>query len=558
MSDKSEEERLPPPAAVFSDFIGKPKKSSSEVQQPKRVQKEIVVPATVKSQRELVQRLKQASLKRVDFVPYYRPSDDWMGSSSGEGDRPTLQDLAALMMLRVGCVWFATNEMAGDAVRNWHQFCDPDKPDKPVKDDKIKGILDFAVKTDLKNSVHQWLRWERGMGTAFQVKYWTNKDKDVMSEPPPNRPPRKFRAFSPRFMTPINLNKSNELDYQQDVWKFSGGVFAKFSIHQDRVDVLSTRPEEGNWRGLSICEPVWISLMGYFQNFIYIVKAFRKWGEQIPVLHSGDSLPEPDEIDDLMDLMDQFEMNWKWAVGKDDKLEIIQTQIGKGIGEAMEQFKEDISSAWRIPLNQLFGRSVGGGLQGAGALVSKEDYLQQVSNIQMSLNDDLLRIYRDAGFEVDQWDIMWNMAVKKTDEQRLKEEGMTTQNKILEEQLKNQKIQRKILELQYEQMQWQSLMGEEGRPGEEEGEEGETKYESEEPEKEETQSKLSDFKKAMSMTYDECMKQRTTQIKANHPELTDEVINEMAKERCRRRSANYDFWRSIHIENKIVFPYGGK
>ncbi len=199
-------------------------------------------------------------------------------------------------------------------------------------------------------------------------------------------------------------------------------------------------------------------------------------------------------------------------------MEFIQTQIGKGIGEAMEQYKEDISSAWRIPLNQMFGRSVGGGLQGAGALVSKEDYLQNVSNIEMSISDNLKKIYTDAGFEVEQWDLYWNMAVKKTDEQLLKEEGMTTQNLILKETLKGQKLQNKLLKMQVEQAQWQGIMPEqEGEEGQEEspGSPEETEqYESGEP-TEEAEPKLTDFQK-------------------------------------KRRKA---YWNSIRIDNHITFPY---
>jgi len=513
----NESDKLPPPSAVFSDFIAKGK----SVKAPKSKQREVINPSSPSPRRQLVNALKVKSIAKTDFAPYYKPSENFYGSASGEDQRPSLADLAAIGQVRMGCVWMATAEIAGDVVRNWHSFVDPDRPDKPIKDDATKAIFKFVVKTDLKNASHQWVRWERLFGTSFLVKYWTNKDKDTMHEPAPFKPPRKFRAFSPRFMTPINLNSSNELNYQEELWKFSGGIFAKFAIHQDRVDVLTTRPEEGNWRGLSLCEPVWIPLMGYFNNFIYIVKAYRRWGDQVPVMHSGDTIPDAEEIDDILDLMDQFEANMKWAVGKDDKIEFIQTKIGSGIKESMEMFKEELSCCWRIPLNQMFGRSVGGGLQRAGALVSKEDKLQNDSNIQMSITDNIKKIYTDAGFEVEQWDLLWNMAVKKTDEQLAKEEGMQTQNKILAEQLKSQKLQNKLLAMQVEQAQWQGIMPEEeGAPGEGgesspgETEEGESQ-ESDEP-REETDSKLTDMQK-------------------------------------KRRKG---FWNSIHIENHIQFPYG--
>ncbi len=187
----------------------------------------------------------------------------------------------------------------------------------------------------------------------------------------------------------------------------------------------------------------------------------------------------------------------------------------------MEQYKEELSSAWRIPLNQLFGRSVGGGLAGAGALVSKEDYLQEVSNKQMAMSDNLMKIYTEAGFDVESYDILWNLAVKKTDEQRMREEGMETQNKILEEQWRQAKIQTQMLKLQLEAARWQGIMPEGGGEPGEEGEGGEGGEGEGEGGAEEEQMEV--------------------------PELTD----------LQKRKASA-FWKSIHIENHITFPYGDK
>jgi len=463
-------------------------------------------------------------VKRTDFVPYYKPSDDIYGSATGQDERPALEDLASVCNTRLGVAWMGTNGVAGDAIRNWHMFVDPDSQ-KEIKNDTTKAVYQWAVKTDLKNQVQQWLRWTLGMGTGWLVKYWTKNDLQNMQQAPNlSIPPRRFRAFSPRYMSPINLDKSNELNYQEDVWRFSGGeINQAYNIHQDRVEVLTLYPEEGHWRGLSVTEPVWMPLMGYFQNFIYITKGLRRWGDAVPAMFTGEGLPQPGEVTSVLDLMDEYQMNYKWALGKDDRLEFIQTKIGNGINEVMEQYKEEISSAWRIPLNQLFGRSVGGGLAGAGALVSKEDYLQEISNKQMACSDNLLKIYTEAGFEVDSYDILWNLAIKKTDEQRMREEGMEKQNKILDEQWKQAKIQTQMLKLQLKAARWQSLQPE-GMGGEEGGEEGG------EVEGEEAVEEGGEEEEPMEV-----------------PELSD-----LEKQRRHR------FWKSIHIENYINFPYGDK
>ena len=453
---------------------------------------------------------------KSDFVPYYKPSDDIYGSATGLDERPSVEDLAAICNTRMGCVWNATAGMSGDATRNWHKFAEPDSL-KEKKNDDTKAALKYAVKTDLKNQSQQWLRYALGMGTGFLIKYWTANDIKHMEEPPNlNKPPKKFRAFSPRYMQPVNLDKSNELNFQEDVWKFSGGVVnSSYAIHQDRIEVLTLYPEEGHWRGLSLVEPVWIPLMGYFQGFIYLTKALRNWGDTVPVMFSGEGLPKDTEITSILDLMDEYQMNYKWALGKDDRLEFVQTKIGAGIKEVFETYKEELSSAWRIPLNQLFGRSDGGGLAGAGALVTKEDYLQEVSNKEMAMSDNLMKVYSEAGFKVDMYDILWNIAIKKTDEQRYKEEGMETQNKILTEQWRQAKLQTAMLKLQVEAARWQGIMpeGEEG-----EGEEGSPGENSEK-------------------------KESSDEDSFEVPELSDMTGPQKA------RAAEY--WKSIHVENQI-------
>ncbi|KKM86411.1 hypothetical protein LCGC14_1279230, partial [marine sediment metagenome] len=345
-------EKIPPPSAVFTMDM---QKSTQVASAPKSTAREVRTPSGVRLDgiaNSLVKALEHRKFtRRTDFVPYYKPSDDIYGSSSGIDERPSLEDLSAIANTRVGCVFNATNGVSGDAMRNWHVFVDPDSQ-KEVRNKATKGALRFASTSDLKNASQQWLRYGLGFGTAWLIKYWGIKNEIDHMEEEPNlgKPPKKFRAFSPRYMSPVNIDKSNELNYQEDVWIFSGGEAKyKYNIHQDRVDVLTLTPEEGSWRGLAITEPVWIPLMGYFNNFIYLTKGIRHWGDAVPAMFTGNGLPEADEVQSMLDLMDEYQMNYKWALGKDDKLEFIQTKIGSGLKEAFEMYKEELSSCWRIP-----------------------------------------------------------------------------------------------------------------------------------------------------------------------------------------------------------------
>ncbi len=398
---------------------------------------------------------RRAPRPSLDFVPYYKFTDNIFGYATGLDERPSLQELSAIMNSRLGLAWAATAEVAGDAIRNGFIFVEK----KSRKEVEKEEIFEYIKNTDLMNQLTHAVRDDRGFGLSFIIKYWSKDDRKEMDQEPPNRPPLKYRTHNPLLMTPINLGSTNELDYNKDVWNFSGGLFNRYNIHRDRIHVLCLRPVVGHWRGRSVFEPIWTSLHGYFQCLIYLVRGFRNWGDSVPAFFSGDSMPQAHEVDAILDILDKFEMNRKFALGKDDRLEFKQTKIGQGITELFEQYKEDICSGLRIPLNQLFGRSVGGGLAGAGALVSKEDYLQMIGNVQMSITDDILQILTDAGFDMTGLDLEWELAVKKTDQQKLLEEGMELQNDILKEQLKQQKYQNKMLKMQVQMQETRIKLG---------------------------------------------------------------------------------------------------
>jgi len=67
-------------------------------------------------------------------------------------------------------------------------------------------------------------------------------------------------------------------------------------------------------------------------------------------------------------------------LGKDDKLEFPTTNIGDGIYNLAELFKEDISAGTRIPLNELFGRTESGGISGTGNLTAERKIYQPIRN----------------------------------------------------------------------------------------------------------------------------------------------------------------------------------
>ena len=128
-------------------------------------------------------------------------------------------------------------------------------------------------------------------------------------------------------------------------------------------------------------------------------------------------------------------------------------KLGSGIESYMNFLKQDISSAWIIPINQLFGLSVGGGLDGAGALVSKEDYLSScISTLQANMTRDLMYIFRDVcGFpNLEGITLRWNLDLHKTQEQRYKEQMMKIQIDQMEISTKQMKLGYKLMEVQTE------------------------------------------------------------------------------------------------------------
>lgn len=386
---------------------------------------------------------------RDDFANFYGATEDIMASSgSGElGDSASLSELDFLSSKRIGVGNNITQGFSEDALFNWF---DPKKIDSKNIIAKVPGFKKWVVDTDLKNQSIAWNTDKRKFGIAFLVKFWTSNDVDSgrISQPAPNKPPRRFQVISPLYLAPTNTFDTRMLDYDEEVWEFHGGNIRVSSIHKSRVEVLRGPPQTGSYRGLSVIEPIYLSLICYYNILINITRAVSKWGTVVPVMKSGTGTPTVDEYTEFLALMTEFVMNNFFMLGKDDQLEFNNTGIGAGIHEMAEVFKEDISSGSRIPLNELFGRTEAGGISGSGALTAERKYLNLFSNEQTKISDDFLRIFNQAGFDFEGKDLKWNLSLQKTSEQQLLEESMELQNEMMKQQLKMQKQENSMMKMQ--------------------------------------------------------------------------------------------------------------
>jgi uncharacterized protein (UPF0335 family) len=262
------------------------------------------------------------------------------------------------------------------------------------------------------------------------------------------------------------------LDYEQEEWEFTGGLINSQTIHRDRINVLTTRPVAGSWRGISVFEPIWLSLMCYFQAIIFLTKGIAKWGNAVPILKMGNSEVDDTAFENWLDLMIEYQANYFYLIGKDDELDFKNAKLGQGMSEYIEFLKEDISSGLGIPLNFLFGRSVSGGIGGEGALTAERNYMQTIANVQKQISDDVVAVVKSCGFDVEGLRPSWNLALQKTSEQEIREQMMQTQLEILKEQLEQMRNQTEIQEQQKVQLQQNQAMLESlGTPSKVEGEE---------------------------------------------------------------------------------------
>jgi hypothetical protein len=278
------------------------------------------------------------------------------------------------------------------------------------------------------------------------MKYFTESDRENedFSEPvKEGKRPIGFQAFPCTIMAPIDVYNGKWLDTNPQKWELQGGIYKTGKIHPSRVHVFMSRRTPNRWRGLSVFEPIWIPLMSYFQAQIYMLRAFAELGNVIPMW----LIDSPNDINDLWtdrsNLLDEMKMNGKFIGIKGDEFVFANTKIGQGLNELMEIWKEDIAAGSNLPVPIIWGRVTAAGLSGAAYLMAERYYWNEIANIQSSFSDDVIRIIRDAGFKSidNKKRIDWNLAITKTDQQRLLDEGMQIQNEILKEELIQRRLQ---------------------------------------------------------------------------------------------------------------------
>lgn len=380
--------------------------------------------------------------KRIfdDFsYSFYSPTQDpFTESSSGNfSSRPSWKELQTFSESRVGVGYRATWVVAHDAIRNKFRFTDLDgntvhRPE----------ISEWLKRSDFFNQFATLLGYERVYGIGFMISFYKGETaKDLYKAPPRGQRPTKFKVLSPLYMSPLEQYSPERLDWDVDTWTFRGGITNSVEIHTDRVYVLSTRPSQSSWYGVPVLEPIWTSLMAYYNCIIFLTKGIAKWGNLVPVLKMGSRLPSANEVSRYIDMINEMEMNGTFILPDAAELRFETTNIGAGINEIMQVIKEDISSGLQIPLNQLFGLSQSGGIGGEGALTSERNYMNLLGNIQGSVSDDVLNIIERALFDTDGLKIDWNLALQKTTEQRLREENLRLQNEMLRKQIERMDIE---------------------------------------------------------------------------------------------------------------------
>jgi len=412
-----------------------------------------------------------------DFASFYTPIDDFYGTPGG-GDtvydqgRVPVSHLMMLCAYRLGVAYRGCNSVANDVFRNRFTFVNYDDNETVVE---RPDILKWMRKTFFWSHMVDVLDFERRTGLGHLVSYWDfeskgkNVNSTVMSNKAPAKRPDSFQAFSCYYMTPNNIYDfdSVKLDYDKNKWDFTGGVLSQSNIHHSRVYPLETRRVEGGLRGIGIPELCWVPLICYLNTAYYILRSLSQLGVLTVGASVATEFPSPELVGKYLDVFDEMRANHAYVFGKgtEFKLENAASKIGEGISSYLEFLKEDISSAWIIPKNQLFGRSEGGGLDGAGALVSKEDYLaSNLSTLQLNLTDDILYILQEhchfTGME--ELNIRWNLDLHKTEQQRLTEKLMREQLAQAEIQTDMVKLQSKMMKIQHEQakLQWEQFQKE--------------------------------------------------------------------------------------------------
>ena len=400
---------------------------------------------------------------------FYTPADNMYGTPSG-GDtwydygRVPVSHLEILASKRIGVLFAACNRPATDILDNGYDFVKVSDPEgKPVDNDNIKVIRSWERKVKFHRKLMEIVDFDARTGLSFLMvqkylkegqgqKYWSIKA--------PNTKPESFVTFSAYYMTPNNVYQPNHLDYDKQKWNFTGGLHAASNFHHSRVYVYEGLREPLGLRGLSLGELCWVACMCYLNIQYYILKSLAQLGTVTVGISVDREFPTVAETTQYLALLKTMRANNFYVLGRGAQLQVenAAAKLGGGIKDFMEFLKEDMSAAWVFPKNQLFGRAQGGGLDGAGAIVSKEDYVASNLSVKQSkIKFDIMWILEEmAGFTgLDDIIPRFNIDLHKTAEQRFKEQLMkeqVDQTQMMTEQMKiGKSLYRKQIKLQ-EQM----------------------------------------------------------------------------------------------------------
>ena len=378
--------------------------------------------------------------------------DDFYGSTGSGGDayydygRVPVSHLMVAATYRLGVLFRGCRGVADDVFMNGFDFVKANDFETIVKRDEI---FRWIRRSNMMEKAMERLDFTRRVGLGHLVGLW-NKEKGIKNsnKPAPNIRPDGFQSFSAYYMTPMNLLESLSYDYVKSMWDFMGGLFSAKMIDHTRVYPLETIRVEGGLRGAAIGEVCWVPLMCYLNTCYYILKGLSQLGLRTVGIQVDQEYPTKKMVESVVENIDKMNDANIYVLGRGSNLisENQASKLGAGIKDYMDFLKQDISSAWIIPINQLFGLSVGGGLDGAGALVSKEDYLSScISTLQANMTGDLMYIFQEVcGFpNLEELTLRWNLDLHKTKEQRLKEQ-------MMEQQVEQQGIATKQMKLQFE------------------------------------------------------------------------------------------------------------
>lgn len=401
---------------------------------------------------------------------FYTPLDN-MYSDSGTGTdmwydfgRVPTSHLKVLSSQRIGILFAACNRPATDIMDNGFDFVKRDDQDgDPIKNDNIAKIEDWMDLVQFNKRITEVIEYDArtGLGHLFADKYIgeVNKGPLTWQKKAPNTKPEHLTTFSSYYMTPNNVYQAYQIDYDRQKWNFTGGLHAASNIHHSRMYVYEGIREPMSLRGLALGELCWVANMCYLNLQYYILKNLAQLGVMTVGISIDRDFPTTAETAQYLALLKTFQANNFYVLGRGAQLQIqnVASKIG-GIREFMEFLIEDMSAAWVFPKNQLLGRAQGGGLEGAGAIVSKEDYIASNLSVKQSkIKYDIMIILKEmCGFKgLDRVVPRFNIDLHKSSEQRFKEQLMkeqVEQTQMMTEQMKiGKSLYRKQMKLQ-EQM----------------------------------------------------------------------------------------------------------